>query len=202
MASVVRNTGRISASSAVNNGGVIELVANTVTQAGTVAANGSGQGSVGGQINVVGKNITLASGSKTTATGNAGGGSIEIGLGNTVATNLHQAKTSALDSRDFSAPVKVKDQVARAQATNTQVVTQTAAPANATPVAPLVASASAANTRSLSLTLDQLQANAVAKAQASSAAGLMAKTVTVQSNSIVNASATKAGNGGSIIVGV
>ena len=200
MASVVRNTGRISASSAVNNGGVIELVANTVTQAGTVAANGNGQGSVGGQINVVGKNITLASGSKTTATGNAGGGSIEIGLGNTVATNLHQAKTSVLDSRDLSAPVKAKDQVARVQATNTQVVTQTTAPAKVTPVAPIVASASAANTPSLSLTLDQLQANAVAKAQASSAAGLMAKTVTVESNAIVNASATKTGNGGSILI--
>ncbi len=37
MGSVIKNTGRISASSMVNNGGVIELVAANVTQAGTVA---------------------------------------------------------------------------------------------------------------------------------------------------------------------
>ena len=200
MGSVVKNTGRITASSMVNNGGVIELVANTVTQAGTVSANGNGAGTVGGQVNISGKNIILASGSKTTATGNAGGGSIEIGLGATAATNLHQAKTSVLDSRDLSAPVKARDQVARVQATNTQVVTQTTAPAKVTPVATSAANAPAANTPSLSITLDQLQANAVAKAQASSAAGLMAKTVTVQSNAIVNASATKTGNGGSILI--
>jgi filamentous hemagglutinin family protein len=39
MGSVIKNTGRISASTMVNNGGVIELVAANVTQAGTVAAN-------------------------------------------------------------------------------------------------------------------------------------------------------------------
>ncbi|WP_128113638.1 hypothetical protein [Polynucleobacter necessarius] len=53
MSSVVKNTGRISASSAVNNGGVIELVANTVTQAGTVEANTTAEGKAGGQVNLV-----------------------------------------------------------------------------------------------------------------------------------------------------
>ena len=43
MASTIKNTGRIAASSMVDNGGVIELVAANVTQAGTVAANGGVQ---------------------------------------------------------------------------------------------------------------------------------------------------------------
>lgn len=88
---VIKNTGRISASTAVNNGGVIELVASNVTQAGIVAANGKGEGSKGGQVNIVGENITLAQNSKTTATGKAGGGSVEVGLGRTQATNTNQA---------------------------------------------------------------------------------------------------------------
>ncbi|WP_216230360.1 autotransporter-associated beta strand repeat-containing protein, partial [Polynucleobacter sp. MWH-Jannik1A5] len=91
MGSVIKNTGRISASSMVNNGGVIELVAANVTQAGTVAANGKGENSKGGQVNIVGENITLAQNSKTTATGKAGGGSVEVGLGRTQATNTNQA---------------------------------------------------------------------------------------------------------------
>ncbi|MBT8601132.1 filamentous hemagglutinin N-terminal domain-containing protein, partial [Polynucleobacter paneuropaeus] len=198
MGSVVKNTGRITASSMVNNGGVIELVANTVTQAGTVSANGNGAGTVGGQVNISGKNIILASGSKTTATGNAGGGSIEIGLGATAATNLHQAKTSVVDSRDLSAPAKERAQVAKVQSTQTTSVAQSVAPVKT--VATATPAVTTASTPSMTSTLDQLQANAVAKAQVSSTSGQMAKTVTVQSNAIVNASATKSGNGGSILI--
>lgn len=55
MSSVIRNTGRISASTMVNNGGVIELVAANVTQAGSVVSNGDGESSKGGQVNIVGE---------------------------------------------------------------------------------------------------------------------------------------------------
>ena len=81
MASVIQNTGKISASSMVSNGGVIELVANTVTQAGKVTANS--QTAQGGQINIVGNDITVASNSKTTATGATTGGQVNIGLAST-----------------------------------------------------------------------------------------------------------------------
>ncbi|WP_216246992.1 YDG domain-containing protein, partial [Polynucleobacter sp. AP-Capit-er-40B-B4] len=83
MASVIKNTGRISAGSAVNNGGVIELVAANVTQAGTVSANAKAAGTQGGLINIVGENITLTANSKTVATGAAGGGQVNVGLGAT-----------------------------------------------------------------------------------------------------------------------
>ena len=81
MSSVIKNTGRISASAAVNNGGVIELVAKNITQAGQVTADS--QTFQGGQINLVGNEITIATISKTTATGATGGGQVNIGLANT-----------------------------------------------------------------------------------------------------------------------
>ena len=86
MSSVVKNTGKISASSAVNNGGVIELVANTVTQAGTVEANSTSQNKTGGQINLVANDITITKKSTTTATGTAGGGQVNVGLAATAVT--------------------------------------------------------------------------------------------------------------------
>ncbi|MBT8577618.1 hypothetical protein G6695_00005, partial [Polynucleobacter paneuropaeus] len=81
MSSVIKNTGRVSASSVVNNGGEIEFVGNTVTQAGTVEANSTT--GVGGQVNLVGNNITATSRSKTTATGATGGGQVNMGLAQT-----------------------------------------------------------------------------------------------------------------------
>ncbi|MBT8566371.1 hypothetical protein G6709_08740, partial [Polynucleobacter paneuropaeus] len=81
MSSVIKNTGRVSASSVVNNGGEIEFVGNTVTQAGTVEANSTT--GVGGQVNLVGNNITATSKSKTTATGATGGGQVNMGLAQT-----------------------------------------------------------------------------------------------------------------------
>ncbi|MBU3577884.1 autotransporter-associated beta strand repeat-containing protein, partial [Polynucleobacter sp. UK-Kesae-W10] len=83
MSSVVKNTGKISANSAVNNGGVIELVANTVTQAGTVEANSTAQGKTGGQVNLVANDIKINKKSTTTATGTAGGGQVNVGLAQT-----------------------------------------------------------------------------------------------------------------------
>jgi filamentous hemagglutinin family protein len=79
MGSVIKNTGRISASSMQNNGGVIELVASNITQAGTIAANGKGQNADGGKITLQGEDITLADGSNTNARGTANGGLINVG---------------------------------------------------------------------------------------------------------------------------
>ena len=97
MAGVIKNTGRISASSAVNNGGVIELVANTITQAGKLTANSQTQD--GGQINLAANDITLAKNSKTTATGATGGGQINIGLANTQVSGGTQTNTQANSER-------------------------------------------------------------------------------------------------------
>ena len=92
--SVVNNTGKISASSMVNNGGTIELIGNTITQAGAVVANGNAQKATGGQINIVGSTITLASNSQTVATGTVGGGQVNIGLAATTVSGGTQVKVS------------------------------------------------------------------------------------------------------------
>jgi len=106
MASVINNTGTISASSIVKNGGVIEIVAATLNQAGNISSNGTGANSTGGQINLVGNNITLASNSTTSATGVGGGGQVNIGLGNTAVTGGSQvnvASPSALSNAQAQA---------------------------------------------------------------------------------------------------
>ena len=79
MSSVINNTGRISASSMTNNGGVIELVASNITQSGTISANGKGDSTNGGKITLRGEDITLADGSQTNARGTANGGLINVG---------------------------------------------------------------------------------------------------------------------------
>ncbi|MBT8564405.1 filamentous hemagglutinin N-terminal domain-containing protein [Polynucleobacter paneuropaeus] len=106
MASVINNTGTISASSIVKNGGVIEIVAAALNQAGSISSNGTGANSTGGQINLVGSNITLASASTTSATGVSGGGQVNIGLGNTAVTGGSQvnvANPSALSNAQAQA---------------------------------------------------------------------------------------------------
>ena len=90
-ASVIQNTGRISASSMFNRGGVIELVANTVTQAGRVQADSST--SQGGQVNLVGQTIAVASNSQTTATGATAGGQVNIGLAQSAVSGGAQINT-------------------------------------------------------------------------------------------------------------
>ena len=94
MASVINNAGTISASSAINNGGVIEIVAANVTQAGTLSANATGAAGQGGQINLIGKTISLETNSIASATGTNGGGQINIGLGNTQVTGGSQTNSN------------------------------------------------------------------------------------------------------------
>ncbi|MBU3577858.1 filamentous hemagglutinin N-terminal domain-containing protein [Polynucleobacter sp. UK-Kesae-W10] len=140
MATVIKNTGKISASSMVNNGGVIELVANTVTQAGKAVANS--QTAQGGQINIAGNDITVAQSSKTTATGATGGGQVNIGLATTKVSGGSQVNA-------------------------------------VTPPTPAI-----------------IAANSSQAAQSNQ----MAKTVTVEQNAVIDASATKTGNGGTIAI--
>ncbi|MBU3624420.1 autotransporter-associated beta strand repeat-containing protein, partial [Polynucleobacter sp. AP-Latsch-80-C2] len=82
MSSVIRNTGRISASSMVNNGGIIELVASTISQNGTISANGKGANANGGKITLQGDDITLAAGSTINAKGTVNGGTVNVGTTN------------------------------------------------------------------------------------------------------------------------
>ncbi|QWE07933.1 filamentous hemagglutinin N-terminal domain-containing protein [Polynucleobacter ibericus] len=120
MASVIKNTGVISASSAINNGGVIELVAAKITQAGTVSSNS--QVSNGGQINLVGNDITLAANSATTATGATGGGQVNIGLASTQITggtqvnrqnNQLSTDTNAAIIKDLADQAAISKQLAK-----------------------------------------------------------------------------------------
>jgi filamentous hemagglutinin family protein len=168
MGSVIKNTGRISASTMVNNGGVIELVAANVTQAGTVAANSTAVASQstgqtsgqttgkGGQVHIAGENITLAANSTTTATGTAGGGSVEIGLGRTVATNTKSSAVQAVNA--------------------------------------------AANNLNTNSSIDARQAAAKQTAVVANQQNQLAKTVTVEANALVDASATQQGNAGNIVI--
>jgi len=102
MASVINNAGTISASSAINNGGVIEIVAANVTQAGRLSANATGATGQGGQINLVGKTISLEASSNTSAMGTNGGGQINIGLGNTQVTGGSQMNSNNPNSLSAS----------------------------------------------------------------------------------------------------
>jgi autotransporter-associated beta strand protein len=93
MAGIIKNTGRISANSLVNNGGTIELVAKNITQSGQITSNS--QTGQGGQINLTGQDITIAKNSSTTATGATGGGQVNIGLANTQVSGGTQTNTSS-----------------------------------------------------------------------------------------------------------
>jgi filamentous hemagglutinin family protein len=125
-ASVIKNTGRISASSLVSHGGTIELVGSTITQAGVIEANGQAVNANGGQINLAASNITLASKSMTSATGAAGGGQINIGLANTAVSGgaqVNSAKPSALTNDQAQSMVAAQASDAIATGVMAQTVT-------------------------------------------------------------------------------
>ncbi|MEI6183841.1 MAG: filamentous hemagglutinin N-terminal domain-containing protein, partial [Polynucleobacter sp.] len=128
MASTIKNTGRISASAMVDNGGVIELVASKVTQAGTVSANGGVQvadnsvpasqatpvapvvtnsAANGGQVNIVGNSITLGANSKTTAFGAANGGQVNVGTSGVTSTLNADGSRSNVAAANLAQTVEV-----------------------------------------------------------------------------------------------
>ncbi len=128
MAGVIKNTGRISANSLESNGGVIELVAKSITQAGQVSANS--QTKEGGQVNLVASDITLTKNSKTTATGAAGGGQVNIGLASTQVSGGSQvnSQSNALTATTNAAIIKANaNQAAQSnQLANTVAVQESA----------------------------------------------------------------------------
>ncbi|MFM1805961.1 MAG: hypothetical protein RL212_220, partial [Pseudomonadota bacterium] len=80
MGSVIKNSGRISTSSMVNNGGVIEILADNVQNSGSIIASAKGNNGNGGQINIRGNTIALADTSKikTNAKEQGNGGQIIV----------------------------------------------------------------------------------------------------------------------------
>ncbi|WP_161485854.1 filamentous hemagglutinin N-terminal domain-containing protein [Polynucleobacter asymbioticus] len=116
MAGVIKNTGRISANSLESNGGVIELVAKSITQAGQVSANS--QTKEGGQVNLVASEITLTKNSKTTATGAAGGGQVNIGLANTQVSGGSQVNSQSNTQTTTANAAIIKTNANQAAQTN------------------------------------------------------------------------------------
>jgi hypothetical protein len=78
MGSIVRNTGVVSASDISTAGGKVTLTADTIDQSGVIEANSAQN--AGGKISLKGNNVTLASGSRTSAIGGTAGGDICIGV--------------------------------------------------------------------------------------------------------------------------
>ncbi len=131
MGSVIKNSGRISTSSMVNNGGVIEILADTVHNQGTITANAKGEQSHGGQIHIKGNQIVLADTSKIKANAkNRGNGGQIIVLSNekTQVSGLIEAKggqiqgnggfvdTSSKKVLEISANTKVDTSAAKGRA--------------------------------------------------------------------------------------
>ncbi|MBD8051741.1 YDG domain-containing protein, partial [Limnohabitans radicicola] len=80
MRSVINNTGRLVASSMTDNGGKVELVAATVNNNGTIAANANGEVGHGGSIQVVANNVNLGTQSNIQANAktHGNGGNVHI----------------------------------------------------------------------------------------------------------------------------
>ncbi|MGK5075287.1 YDG domain-containing protein [Janthinobacterium sp. ZB1P44] len=101
LASVVNNTGIIQARSVQNVNGVIVLEAGSAGAAGnsgTLDASGLGHGETGGAVKVLGGAVTLAAGSLTDVSGDAGGGTALIGgnfLGAGAEQNAHTTTVAA-----------------------------------------------------------------------------------------------------------
>ncbi len=78
---VVNNTGMISATSAkVQNGEVVlDAGDGEVAAGGTIDASGTGAGQTGGTVAITGKTVTVADNTQINVSGDAGGGTVNIG---------------------------------------------------------------------------------------------------------------------------
>ena len=103
---VINNTGQIEATSVSSHDGEIDFDAGpdgTVNVGGVVNASGTGAGQTGGAVNVAGGTVNVANGANINASGDAGGGAIQIGGGlhgkgtiaNSNTTNIGTATISA-----------------------------------------------------------------------------------------------------------
>lgn len=106
--SVVRNTGTLVADTALEQGGKISLVASSVYQAGVISADGNGAVANGGFVSILGDNITLASGSTTTAKGTANGGQVNIGTSSVRFTTNADGTRSNIVANNLAKTVSVE----------------------------------------------------------------------------------------------
>jgi len=121
-ASVINNTGTVSASAIKTSGGKISLVGDTINQAGTISANGglAAQSSAnnspqvieksanGGQIILQGRTVNVQSGSTTSAKGAANGGTINIGTSAVSFTQNTDGTRSNLQVQDLASTTTVE----------------------------------------------------------------------------------------------
>ncbi|MBS0273178.1 MAG: filamentous hemagglutinin N-terminal domain-containing protein, partial [Proteobacteria bacterium] len=81
---VINNTGMVEATTVSSHNGEIDLDAGpdgTANTSGTLDASGTAQGQTGGAVNVTGGTVNVADGAKIDVSGNAGGGTVQIGGG-------------------------------------------------------------------------------------------------------------------------
>ncbi|HWB00964.1 MAG TPA: filamentous hemagglutinin N-terminal domain-containing protein, partial [Pirellulales bacterium] len=81
---VINNTGMVEATTVSSHNGEIDLDAGangTVNDSGTLDTSGSDHGETGGAVNVTGNTINIADHATINASGDAGGGTIQIGGG-------------------------------------------------------------------------------------------------------------------------
>ena len=108
---VINSSGIIVATSASSQNGEIVLSGDadtTVNVSGTLNASGAGAGETGGSVTVAGGTINVASGANIDASGNAGGGTVNIGgsmhgngpLPNAQTTTLSEGATITADATD------------------------------------------------------------------------------------------------------
>lgn len=81
---VINNTGMVQATSVSSHNGEIDLDVGTngaVNVGGTLDASGAAGGQTGGTVTITGQNVNVSDGAKVNASGDMGGGTIEIGGG-------------------------------------------------------------------------------------------------------------------------
>jgi filamentous hemagglutinin family protein len=196
--SVINNSGVIEADSIGTHNGMIVLSAatasqkpsgaptQTVTVSGKLSAAGKRKGTTGGTVLINGENIAL-NGATIDASGNAGGGTVQIG-GNGSSANASNANASSANSSSASGSDGLWG----------------GGPAGAAPWGSVTASSSNPNTNlgaglivspAAGQTTNQAANQSLATQTASNAS-----TVTIDAATVINASATASGNGGTVTV--
>src|SRR5665213_3294019 len=103
---VINNTGMVEATSVSSHNGEIDLDAGpdgTVNVGGTLDASGTAKGQAGGAINITGGTVNVADGTKINASGDAGGGTIQIGGGLHGKGTLANAQTTNVGNATITA---------------------------------------------------------------------------------------------------
>ena len=115
-ASVINNTGTVSASAISTSGGKITFTADTINQAGVISANGGlaaksstvttpqvvAKSANGGQITLKGNTVNVKAGSTTSAKGAANGGTINVGTSEVSFTENADGTRSNIVAKDLA----------------------------------------------------------------------------------------------------